>query len=681
VGLATATALYFFNPPPFESQAMLFIRYVTETSTLGVPGVDSKPMSPDQRGETIINTEVQILSSLDIAEQVADTVGPDKILAKMKGVKDRDAAAAQIEKNLTVEPTPLSSVIVVTYKNPDATVVQPVLSAIVEAYLKKHVEIHRGMAAAGDFLSQETDQLRTRLSQTEDDLRKAKDKAGIVSLDDAKKTYAEQVTMLQQEIFNAQADLAERSAMLDEINKTMPSAARIPTKPSLAATGLGIPDAALDSYRNVRVRLDWLEKTEQQLLAQFTDQNQRVKDVRAQIAEAQGQRQVLEAKYPDLARLGAAVVPQASAAPGTTGNAIDPVAEAARLTGLQSKIKVLTDELAQVRAQAATVSQAEGTISELQRQRELEDTNYRYFSTHLEASRIDEQLGAGKALNIATIQEPTPPGINWAKAYKLLAGIAGGGLALGLGWAFMIETYFDRTIRRPGDVEKGLQIPLFLSIPDFGRDGHHRNVFHETLRDRLISYFESRNLTHKPKLVAVTGVGRNSGVTTTAAGLAHSLSETGAGNVLLVDMTVSQGSAQQFYKGKAVCGLDQLLDTRDTAQVQEKLYVVGAEPDGSDKLSRALPMRFNQLVPKLKAGDFDYIIFDMPPVNQISITPRLAGFMDMVLLVVESEHTDRDLARQAATLLAASQAHVGAVMNKTRNYLPSKAHHDFLGSD
>ena len=27
------------------------------------------------------------------------------------------------------------------------------------------------------------------------------------------------------------------------------------------------------------------------------------------------------------------------------------------------------------------------------------------------------------------------------------------------------------------------------------------NTFHETLRDRLISYFESINLRHKPKLV------------------------------------------------------------------------------------------------------------------------------------------------------------------------------------
>jgi Mrp family chromosome partitioning ATPase len=202
--------------------------------------------------------------------------------------------------------------------------------------------------------------------------------------------------------------------------------------------------------------------------------------------------------------------------------------------------------------------------------------------------------------------------------------------------------------------------------------------FQETLRDRLIGYFERRNLTHKPKLVAVTGLAKDAGVTTIAAGLAGCLSDTGDGNVLLVDMTPGQGSAQQFYRGKPVCGLDQILATRDGAQVQDKLYVVSEEP-GNDKLSRILPQRFTKLVPKLKASDFDYIIFDMPPVSQISVTPRLAGFMDMVLLVVESEKTDRDVVQRATALLAESKAHVGVVLNKTRSYVPSRLHQEFLG--
>jgi Mrp family chromosome partitioning ATPase len=195
--------------------------------------------------------------------------------------------------------------------------------------------------------------------------------------------------------------------------------------------------------------------------------------------------------------------------------------------------------------------------------------------------------------------------------------------------------------------------------------------YYSTLRDRLIGYFENQGLTHKPKLVALTGLSREAGVSTIASGLAKCFSETGEGNVLLVDMTQGQGAAQQFFKGEAVHGLDEVLETKAGSQVQENLFVV-TEASNSEKLTRALPKRFTQLVPKLKASDFDYIIFDMPPVSQISITPRLAGFMDMVLMVVESEKTDREILQRATDLLAQSKSHVGAVLNKTRNYGPSR---------
>jgi Mrp family chromosome partitioning ATPase len=70
----------------------------------------------------------------------------------------------------------------------------------------------------------------------------------------------------------------------------------------------------------------------------------------------------------------------------------------------------------------------------------------------------------------------------------------------------------------------------------------------------------------------------------------------------------------------------------------------------------------------------------MPNVSQVSITPRLAGFMDMVLLVVESEKTDRDLVEGACGLLAESKAHVGVVLNKTRNYVPARFQQEFLAN-
>lgn len=209
-------------------------------------------------------------------------------------------------------------------------------------------------------------------------------------------------------------------------------------------------------------------------------------------------------------------------------------------------------------------------------------------------------------------------------------------------------------------------------------EAHPLHNYFEALRDKVISYFESRNLNHKPKLIGMTGLGKAPGVTTIASGLASSLSKTEGGNVLLVDMTLGQESAQQFYKGQVVGNIDEALESKENTKVSDKFYVV-AEGSNGFKLPSILPSRFNNIIPKLKASDFDYIIFDMPPVSPISSTPRLASFMDITMMVVESEETPKELAKQAAELLAESNVQLGAILNKTKNYVPKQLSQDLVG--
>jgi Mrp family chromosome partitioning ATPase len=204
---------------------------------------------------------------------------------------------------------------------------------------------------------------------------------------------------------------------------------------------------------------------------------------------------------------------------------------------------------------------------------------------------------------------------------------------------------------------------------------HTLRPYFEGLRDRLITYFEVRKMTHKPKLVAVTSASRGAGVSTMAAGLAATLSETGDGNVLLVDMNIERGAVHPFHQGLPGCALSEALEqtTREPAQIQDNLYVVTAHEGNSgnaDKLPSVLPKRFAHLIPKMKASDYDYIIFDMPPVSQTSVTARLAGFMDMMLLVVESEKTGQDIVKRASGLLTESRANIATVLNKQRSYVP-----------
>jgi Mrp family chromosome partitioning ATPase len=223
---------------------------------------------------------------------------------------------------------------------------------------------------------------------------------------------------------------------------------------------------------------------------------------------------------------------------------------------------------------------------------------------------------------------------------KIVIGLVGGGLVLGLALAMAIEFVFDRTIKRARELETRLRLPLMLTIPDFGGrlqlqltnddsdpstaiaepEGELLRPFCEAIRDRLGLFFELNNLAHKPKLVAVTGLSANAGVSTLAAGLADVLTEGGEGKVLLVNKTVN-------------------------------------------------PKKFYSLMKEFKSSDVDYIVFDMPSLGDTSSTLPMAGFMDKVLLIVEAEKSNRDSVKRAYEQLSA-KTDVSVIFNKSRTYGP-----------
>src|ERR1700722_6981793 len=123
-GFLAALALYLFSPPAYQSETELYIRYVAEGKPLSSPGNDANTMSPDERGDSIMQTEVAILQSLDVVSAVVQDIGADKILAKYGGGSDTNRAAYLIEKNLTIESLPGASMIQITFRHPDPEIVQ-----------------------------------------------------------------------------------------------------------------------------------------------------------------------------------------------------------------------------------------------------------------------------------------------------------------------------------------------------------------------------------------------------------------------------------------------------------------------------------------------------------------------------------------------------------------------------
>jgi Mrp family chromosome partitioning ATPase len=183
-------------------------------------------------------------------------------------------------------------------------------------------------------------------------------------------------------------------------------------------------------------------------------------------------------------------------------------------------------------------------------------------------------------------------------------------------------------------------------------------------------YFERHQMTHKPKLVGVTGLSEGAGTSTLAAGLAAALSEVGEGKVLLVDVKLGPGDVHPFFKGRPALSLPAALASNGAAEsAAENLYLatVGSSTAGLAQLGLK---KFFEMMPNLKASDFDYIIFDMPPMTQTSPTLGMSGFMDKMLLVVEAEHSNRDLVKRSYSHLVSERKNVSVVFNKAKSYTP-----------
>src|SRR6266513_68742 len=200
-GIAIAAAIYFFYPASYESDARLLVRYVLERS--GYDPVDAISGQPGRGGTGITNdgviaAEVSILISWDLSVQVAEALGPNRVLPGTKAPTVVGAAAA-INSGLATTTATGSNIIGVSYQDGRPEVATVVLNELVTRYFTKHLEVHRSVGAF-DFVSKQSDQIRARLNQTEDALKALKAKAGVMSLKDSMDSLSAQSTHLEDQI-------------------------------------------------------------------------------------------------------------------------------------------------------------------------------------------------------------------------------------------------------------------------------------------------------------------------------------------------------------------------------------------------------------------------------------------------------------------------------------------------
>ena len=417
-GCVLAGVFYVMTPRMFRAEATLLVRYVADTTWLDPGATGGRVVSPDARGENIINSEIEILANRDSVEKVVDRVGPDNFPDAHPGPRQRILAIKHVLENLIVDAPRRSNIIRVTYDARTAELALQVLRDLVDTYLKKHLAVHRS-GEAYDFLVQQTDQARMRLQETEEELQQMRAESSVGVTPASGEMLSRRIAEIRSQLGNAEAQLASATARMrlgsTGATRELPvMLTNLETNPSARGLRLTLSD-----------RLTLLQQRENELSRIFTEESVPIQEIRGQI-------QRLMAVPSD------EIQPAGEPAKSVPDMFVMP--ETIEVAGLEAQVLALREQLDIASKEAVHVDELKIRIDQLDRNREILEENYRMFSRSLEQARINEALDAGKISNISVVQPPLIIAANYRPGLpRTMAGSIAGCLGLSMVAAVMVE--------------------------------------------------------------------------------------------------------------------------------------------------------------------------------------------------------------------------------------------------
>jgi capsular exopolysaccharide synthesis family protein len=177
--------------------------------------------------------------------------------------------------------------------------------------------------------------------------------------------------------------------------------------------------------------------------------------------------------------------------------------------------------------------------------------------------------------------------------------------------------------------------------------------------------------------IGITSCTPGAGVSTVAFNVAVAAAHSDWGPVLFVDADITKQPNRHLIPEPPALGFaDALADTIDpmdciaSTSVENLSIVAGGGKAKYDDLVFD-PFKAADLLNEFK-NNFKFVVVDIPATTELNGSTYLAGKLDGVVLVIESESSDsRDALRTKHQLMDANANLLGVVLNKRRKHVPS----------
>jgi capsular exopolysaccharide synthesis family protein len=249
-----------------------------------------------------------------------------------------------------------------------------------------------------------------------------------------------------------------------------------------------------------------------------------------------------------------------------------------------------------------------------------------------------------------------------------------GGLVLGILLVFALEA-LSPGISHPEQAEKELRRHVLGIIPLVDKGSaedqpvdKQQSVFVESLNSLLVS-LSLTNPDHDPRVFQVTSSIPEEGKTTLAISLSRQLAANGK-KVVLVDGDLRRAAVESRLglkrneRGLSDLALNPDGNVNDYLGKDPRSEVAILSPGTAEYVNATellSSMRMQKIVNLLRE-QFDYVIFDAPPVMAVADARQISRYVETTLFVVRWNKTPVKVARAAIKQLEAAQANIAGIV-------------------
>jgi len=615
VGLSIAASAFTFlilQTPSYTATSLLIINPRTERVLDSEAVVGSLPLQ-----SSAIDSEIELLRSPALMTELASALGLQSQRAGGEVLSTEDIADS-LAGALTVNRRGMTYVIEITARSTSAERAQLIANTYADVYIASQVNQRVDTAQrANSWLSRRLAELRDDVQAKESAAETFRVQSGLMSAQGST-LQEQQITNVQTQVLQAQADLAEREARYRQIQELRTSGA------PLESIGNALNS---ETVRNLRERESEIARRQSDLENRYLPTHPAVQAVRAE-------RQDIETQITrEIQRITV-----------NLGNEVS-VARA-RLQTLQQSMREAAGDL-------SSNSSSSVRLRELEREAAASREVYESYLQRYQEIADQDQLSVSDARLLAYASRPTSPSSPQLRIALALAIALG--LMIGIG-AGVIAEIVDQSVKNADDLEAKVGYPAIASIPTISKRmmrqmppaerhpsgylvGRPMSAFTEALRV-LRTVIVYSKLDFSVKVVAITSALPDEGKTTISMCLARVAAMSGQ-RVCVVDCDLRKQSINDVIDIETDVGILQVLAgeapwrsaiVRDPNSDAHVLPVAtsGFTPRdvfGSEAMER--------LIGELRAH-YDLVILDCAPILAVAETRILVKQADTTVLVARA---------------------------------------------